>query len=425
MTDSDAIIKIDSLSYGPYGIGRREGQAILTPLTAPGDEVKIRVVERRRNYAVAEMQELLSASPLRQIPPCTYFGKCGGCSWQHVEYSAQLAAKEKNVGEALRRIGKLDEFEQLPIVRSPQEYGYRSRIRLQVDRQNRIGLYRGFSHEIIEIDSCRITDAEADRSLTSLREWIQRLKTRLRQVEIIRGDCGETVFLGEAEGHYFADDEKTSSSFLSRHKQISGLVLLGRAWRRSWGEDKISVSPENGIEIEAAAETFTQVNRSANRILVQKLLSWAEFQGQDRILELYSGAGNFTLPIARRSRDVLAVEANLLSVKQGEINGHSSGLQNIRWLCSPMPKAITQLAKAGTKFCKIVLNPPRSGAKGLEKDLASLGAAKIFYISCNPTTLARDLAGLKKAGYKLKRVQPIDLFPQTFHVETLAEVAAA
>lgn len=170
------------------------------------------------------------------------------------------------------------------------------------------------------------------------------------------------------------------------------------------------------------AEVFTQVNREGNRQLVRELLHWGEFHDQDRVLELYCGAGNFTLPLSRRAREVVAVEDNLRSVENGKFNSRLNQVENIRWTRSHVTRAFKQLHEKGEEFSKIVLNPPRSGAKGLEGDLASLGAEKILYVSCNPSTLARDLAALSKKGYKLKRVRPIDLFPHTFHVETLAEM---
>ncbi|MGH7774210.1 MAG: class I SAM-dependent RNA methyltransferase, partial [Candidatus Binatia bacterium] len=132
-------LTIDSLAYGPYGVGRNEGQVIMVPITAPGDEVEVQTVEERGNHLLAKLLRLIHPSPLRQSPPCPYFGKCGGCPWQHIQYQAQLAAKEKSVGDALRRIGKLDGFELLPILPSPQEYHYRRRIRLQADDQKRLG----------------------------------------------------------------------------------------------------------------------------------------------------------------------------------------------------------------------------------------------------------------------------------------------
>jgi 23S rRNA (uracil1939-C5)-methyltransferase len=171
------------------------------------------------------------------------------------------------------------------------------------------------------------------------------------------------------------------------------------------------------------AEVFIQVNREGNRGLVRELLAWGEFNPRDRGLELYCGAGNFTLPAARRVKEIVAVEGDPRAIDNGRINAQANGLGNIRWIRAHAPRAAAQLREKGATFSKIILNPPRSGATGLERDLAALGAQKILYVSCNPATLARDLAALEKKGYRTLRVRPVDLFPHTFHVETLAEIA--
>ncbi len=416
-------LKINSLAYGPYGVGRNEGQVIMVPITAPGDEVEVQTVEDRGNYLLAKLSRLINPSPLRQSPPCPYFGTCGGCPWQHIQYKAQLAAKEKSVGDALRRIGKLDGFELLPILPSPQEYHYRRRIRLQADDQKRLGFHRAFSRELIEIDSCLIANPQVDRHLSHAREWIRGLRTHIQQMEIIEGDeKGQVVLAGKAEGGFVPEDDSASSRFLETHKEINGLILFGRGWRRSWGQGKLLIRSEDGLRMEIDGEVFTQVNREGNRQLLRELLQWGEFHDQDRVLELYSGAGNFTLSVAMRSQEVVAVEGNPRSVENGKINSRLNRLENIRWVRSHVPRAVKQVREKGERFSKIVLNPPRSGAKELEADLAALEAEKILYVSCNPPTLARDLAALNKKGYKLTRIQPIDLFPHTFHVEALAEI---
>jgi 23S rRNA (uracil1939-C5)-methyltransferase len=182
----------------------------------------------------------------------------------------------------------------------------------------------------------------------------------------------------------------------------------------------ISVKVLSDCTLAVEADVFTQVNPDGNRRILEELLAAAKFQVRDRILELYSGAGNFTLPIAKRVDKVVAIERYRPSVSAGKLNAQRSAIDNIRWICSPVPQAVAQLKKRKDKFTTIILDPPRAGAKGIDNALAALGASKICYISCNPTTLARDLAALAKQGYKLQIVQPIDLFPQTFHVEVLA-----
>jgi 23S rRNA (uracil1939-C5)-methyltransferase len=417
-------LKIDALAYGPYGIGRHAGRVVMVPLTAPGDEIDAVIVEDKGNYAVGALAEIVAPSPARQEPPCPYVGSCGGCPWQMVSYDAQLQAKEKSVADALKRIGKIDDYELLPIVPSPDEYRYRRRIRLHAGAGRKLGFHRLFSHELIEIAACLIATEGADRRIEAAREWAARLESRLVEVEIVESDDGENVVLaGKVDGEVASGDDAVGRRFLEEHPGVAGLVLFGKDRRRAWGCGTISVAPEDGVKMEVDAEVFTQVNRRANRKLVGELVEWGAFAPSDRVLEFYSGAGNFTLPLARRAGAVVAVEGDARAVENGKRNGIENGLKNIRWVQSHVPRAARRLREAGEKFTKIVLDPPRSGAKGLEEDVPALDAEKIFYVSCNPATLARDLAALARKGYAVKRVRPFDLFPHTFHVETLVESA--
>jgi 23S rRNA (uracil1939-C5)-methyltransferase len=416
-------LKIDSLSYGPYGIGRDNRRVVLVPLTAPGDEVEVRIVEERKNYGVGQLLLLVKPSPLRRVPPCPYFGRCGGCAWQHVQYEGQLVAKEKTVADTLRRIGKLDGFELLSILRPAQEYGYRRRIRLQCDGTGRLGFHRALSHELIEIDSCLIADPRLERCLSQAKGWLKRLKTDIGDIEIVAGDRHkELVLAARMKGRFFSEDDAACRDFLRSQDEFIGLILSGPGWHRTWGQEKISVRLEEALTMQVDADLFTQVNREGNSQILGELLRWGEFDRRDRVLELYAGAGNLTLPVARRVGEVVAVERNSRSVENGKTNGQLNRIQNIRWSSSDVCRQVENLARKRERFSKIILNPPSSGAKGIEGDLASMAAERILYLSCNPATLARDLSALSHRGYRLTRVRPIDLFPQTFHVETLAEM---
>ncbi len=425
-TTDNVRLTIDALAYGPYGIGRHEGRAIFVPMTVPGDEAEIRIVEEKKNYATGELVAVVKPSADRREAPCPYVGTCGGCPWQMIRYEAQLDAKAKSVDDALRRIGKLGGYELLPIVASPEEYRYRRRVRLHVDARKRLGFHRAFSRELIEIDSCLIATPETDRRLGAAREWIEGLASKVVEVEIVESDrAGRVALVGKLDGQFAVKDDAASARFLKAHGDVNGLVVFGRNFRRSWGDGKLSLDGCGDLKMEVDAEVFIQVNREANRRLAEELLVWGAFGGDDRVLELYGGAGNFTLPIAQRVQAVVAVEGDKRAVENGRRNAAANGLKNIRWIDAHVPMAAGRLRAAGEKFTKIILNPPRSGAKGLEADLAAFGAEKILYVSCNPSTLARDLAALEKKGYRTRRVRPVDLFPQTFHVETLAELARA
>ena len=393
----------------------------MIPKTAPGDRVAARIVEAKERYSIGEIVRLINPSSLRQDPPCPYVAQCGGCPWQHVRYEAQLVAKQRSVEDALRRIGKLGSFELRPILASPSTYNYRRRIRLQRSAAKRLGFFASFSHDLIEIDSCLIADDKLNRLLGQLRRWSEELITDIEHLEVVTGDeANQIVVVGQSAGKFTSRDSAICERLLKENHLINGLILRGRDWHRTWGEVAISVVPEDGLRVRVDGDVFTQVNSEGNRRLLNELLAAAEFGGEDRVLELYSGAGNFTHSIAKRAGDIVAVEGYRPAIESGRLSAQSNDIANIHWICSPVPAALAQLKKRRERFSQIVLDPPRAGAKGIERDLASLHAEKILYISCNPTTLARDLAALAKQGYSLRTVQPMDLFPHTFHVETIA-----
>ena len=418
---NELTLDIDALSYGPYGIGRHQGKAVMIPKTAPGDTVVARLVEAKERYSVGEIVRIVKAASLRQEPPCPYVAQCGGCPWQHVRYESQLVAKQKNLEDALRRIGKLEAFELKPIIPSPFTYQYRRRIRLQRDGSKRLGFFTSFSHHLIEIDRCLVADDKLNGLIEPLRRWSKQLITDVEHLEVVTGDQpNEIVVVGQSAGAFNSRDSSVCERLLKENHLINGLIVRGRDWRRTWGEVAVSVIPEDGLCVRVDGDVFTQVNSQGNRQLLKELLAAADFNREDRVLELYSGAGNFTHSIAKRVGDIVAVEGYGPAVESGKHSAEAKGITHIRWICSPVPAALAQLKKQRQRFSKIVLDPPRTGAKGLERDLAALAAEKILYISCNPTTLARDLAALSKQGYALRAVQPIDLFPHTFHVEAIA-----
>ncbi len=416
-------LAIDALSYGAYGIGHLSGKAVMIPHTAPGDTVEVRIVESKERYDIGEAIRVLAPSLLRQNPPCPYVGTCGGCSWQHLRYDAQLQAKQQSVVDALRRIGKLGDFDLTPIIPSSEEFYYRRRIRLQIGVNRTLGFYGTASHQLVEIDSCLIADDRLNRALASIRRWVRALATPLEYIEIVAGDePEEIVAVARAIGSFATRDEPACATLAGEAEQIRGLIVAGPDWRRVWGKPTIRVNLLADLSLSLDADVFTQVNSQGNRRILNMLLAAGDFQSNDRVLELYCGGGNFTLPIARQTKEIVAVEGYQSAIANGKLNAQKNGIDNIRWVCSAVPKAVAELKKRRESFAKIVLDPPRAGAKGLDADLSALGARQIFYVSCNPTTLARDLAALTKHGYKLRMVQPIDLFPQTFHVETLAVI---
>ncbi len=434
-------LKIDSLAYGPYGVGRVAGRVVFVPFTVPGDEAKIAIVEEKKGYAIGTLLSLSQPSQQRRVPPCQYIPQCGGCPWQHVSYAEQLKAKERLLREHLHRIGGLSDPPLLPIIPSPNEWGYRHRLRLRFDDEKRLGFYQARSHQVVEIATCLIAEEVVSTHLSLAREWLASLCTTVRRVEIItqgptpreisaRGDSARgipqgtpprVILLGNAEGSFYANDEAVNAAFLQAHPSVAGLILFGRRWRRTWGDTRVALDlGVDGLSVRISQSGFTQVNPAGNRELIAVLLDLGEFCSQQRVLELYCGAGNFSLPIAHRVRELVGVEQNRVSVIDAGENARGQGFTNCRFLCMPAEKSVRALVRQGETFDTVVLDPPRAGAAEVMTDLPQLQARRILYVSCHPATLARDLRILVRHGYRLHRVQPLDLFPHTYHLETVA-----
>jgi 23S rRNA (uracil1939-C5)-methyltransferase len=375
----------------------------------------------KKNYAVGELLEVIAPAADRRDPPCRYAGSCGGCQWQQLDYRAQLAAKQRSVEDALRRIGQIKDLDVLPIAAASEEFGYRRRIRLHVRQDRQIGFTRLFSHDVVAIERCEIASARMNRALEHIRNWYRQSTANFTAMELVAGDDDtELVLVGSAENFLQPSLSKSLGALLVGEAALTGLILAGNGRRQVFGDSRVTIITEPDLRLRVEADVFTQVNAQGNRELVRQMLRAGAFTAGDRILELYCGAGNLTLSLARRTAEVVAVENNALALECGRRNGRQNGIANIQWQLESAPSAAARLARRGERFDKIVLDPPRVGAKGAALDLANLGASTVVYLSCDPATLARDLAGLAQRGYRHIAVQPIDLFPQTFHVEALA-----
>jgi len=414
-------LRIESLAYGIFGVARAEGGVVFVPGTAPGDVVRARVVKEQPGYREAELVEIVERSTVRRTPPCPYVSECGGCGWQHVEYGAQLAAKESVLRETLPRIGKLDPttLDIRPIIGSA-EWAYRHRLTLRVGGEHRLGFYRHHSHRLVEIDECLIGDQAVNRHLGVAREWLRGVSTTVRRLEIASNRAGKVAFVANAEGA-FRHDDAFHEKFLRAHESVAGIVLFGKGWRRTFGKPIVDLEIDGGLVIDTQGG-FTQVNPEGNRKLVAAALEFGAPRADDRVLDLYCGAGNFTLPFARRVREVVGVESEAASVMQARKNADRAGLANCRFIQQEAAAAARALAADGDRFELVVLDPPRSGAAGVVEHLSALATDRVVYVSCNPATLARDLGKLARLGFTIGAIQPIDLFPQTYHLETVVRL---
>ena len=383
-------IEVEITKIVPRGLGLAfaQGCTIFVPLAAPGDRLTARVVETKANSVFAEIENIEIPSPVRIPPPCPYFGSCGGCDFQQMHYSAQLNAKVGIIRDCLDRIGKIENYGEIRVVPSPLEFGYRTRAQWHADiKQKTIGYFRRASHEVIDIEHCPILVPELDTKLQELRsniEWDSISNNRIA-VEAATGDDGSVSVY--------------SAELIESTDQISAKIA--------------------GEKYEYSARSFFQGNRSIVESLVDCAIGGAS---GEKAVDLYSGVGLFTLPLARKFTRVTAVEDNFDAVDLAEINAEHGDLANISFVRDRVDRYVREARSDSADF--VLLDPPRAGgSKDTIRNIARLGPSQISYVSCEPSILARDLRVLIDLGYTIESVTALDLFPQTHHVETVVRLS--
>jgi 23S rRNA (uracil1939-C5)-methyltransferase len=414
MDDAVLDLAVERLTFGPDALAHRDGQVVFVPLAAPGDDVRARIAKRERGYLRAELLDVVRPGPDRIAPPCPAFGRCGGCQWQHVSLPAQRRAKADVVAEQLARIGGLRDVDVRPILAAPDGFAHRARVTL-VAEGRRLGYQRARSHVLEEVAGCPIARPEVERHFGGARRLAENLRTAPTRVTIAEAPGGVALVVALAAAPV-PPDVAATEALLAEHATIRGAVLVNGANRVIVGDPSVRVELEPGLAIEAPADVFAQVNPAANRLLVETVLRLGGFAAGTSVLDLYCGAGNFALPLARRGVRVHGVERDALAVDAARANAARLGL-DARFTAASVADA---LAHGCDPVDGVVLDPPRAGAADAIDALVARAPRRIVYVSCDPATLARDLARLARHGHAVRMVQPVDVFPQTFHVETVS-----
>jgi 23S rRNA (uracil1939-C5)-methyltransferase len=420
---------IESLSHDGRGVARIEGKTVFVDGALAGEQVKFVYSKMHSKYDEGRTIEVLQAANDRVDAKCQHFGVCGGCSLMHMAPEAQLALKQKTLEEHLNHFGNVTPQQWLAPLTGPL-WGYRRKARLGVKyvaKKERVlvGFREKGTPYLALLERCVVLEPRVGERLAELGEMIAKLEgyDRIAQIEVAM------------------DDEHTALVFrnldpLSEQDQ-QALIAYGQAndlwiYLQSGGPDtvtplwpenpQLSYAPEEGLNLEFEPNDFTQVNAGINKKMIQRTMELLEISAEDRILDLFCGLGNFTLPLAKRVTEIVGVEGDEALVRHARNNAAKNGLANATFEQADLTK--TELkdypwAKAG--FNKILLDPPRSGAFEVLHQLAALGAERIVYVSCNPATLARDAGELvNNHGYTLVSTGVMDMFPHTTHVESIA-----
>ena len=441
---SDVPLRIEKIVNGGYGLAHREnGQIALLRHVLPDETVKARILLEKKGFAEAAPIEILAASPHRVPPPCPKYGRCGGCDLQHCDYAQQLQIKKEIIADLFQRDPQRALQQAAPLladpIASPQTSGYRQRLRLQIDENRQAGFRRFHSHQCVPITECLLARTELNRAL-------QQLQAESSFHKILAGTTELELLLNPADTRVFclfhfsrkprSADIKLAEALMATLPAIARIEFHGENFLpcgpiTKEGEDchdrtlQLLLPPFPGhtnksLSLAWEPGGFCQVNLAQNIRLIQTVLDFCRPDADTTVLDLFCGMGNFSIPLAMQSASLLGIEGQGAAIRWARKNSEQAGLTNTLFEKNPIHKRCQTLAAEGQRFDCVIIDPPRQGAPALASSLAALTRKRLIYISCDPATLCRDLGELTHAGFAIKRLQPVDMFPQTHHIETIA-----
>ena len=426
---------ITSLDYESRGVAKLNGKTIFVNNALPQEIAQIRITQDKAHFAEAQVEQIVQPSPYRRAPACPHYGDCGGCAMQHVEFTAQVAMKQRVFEEQLQRIGKVQPESLLPPVYGTP-WHYRSRTRLAVHTSANGKVVLGYqakrSHKIVGISQCLLLPEHVSGCLNLIRDALQDMvnaqpKVGIRSVEISVGEGVTAVNIVSQK----RQPENVLRALAGCLNRAEGGKQIWQVWQQIGNAKPQAVSPhdapplafrlpEFGLTMPFQLGDFTQINLPLNEIMVARAVRYLDPQPHERIADLFCGLGNFTLPLAKRAAEVVGIEGSAALTQRAVANARANGLPNAQFATADLFAATPETLAALGRFDKMLLDPPRAGAFAVVQALhAPFLPQRIVYISCNPATLARDAAVLVGKGYRFTTAGMMNLFPQTSHVEAI------
>lgn len=420
--------RIESLNHDGRGVAHVNGKAVFIEGALPGEQVLFTYVTQRKRYDEAKVEKIIKPSPDRVEPRCAHFNICGGCSLQHLSPAAQIAAKQQVLLDGLKHIGGIVPKAVLAPHTGPS-WGYRRRARLGVKfviKKDKllIGFREKRSSLLADIERCEVLHPTVGGLLPALRELIAGLEAYncIPQIEVAAGDEATALVLRNLVQLSEADLEKLQGFGAAHGMQIYLQPAGPDSVTLIWPE-AATLSyrlPKYDLELFFAPTDFVQVNGAINRTMVERVIELLDPRAHERVLDLFCGLGNFTLPLARHAAQVIGVEGEAKLIQRAQDNAQRNGIRNAEFYAADLSQDLSGQPWAKQRFDKILLDPPRTGALEIIRQLSALDAARIVYVSCNPATLARDARALTENGYTLMSAGVLDMFPHTTHVESIA-----
>ncbi|WP_163329112.1 class I SAM-dependent RNA methyltransferase [Desulfurobacterium thermolithotrophum] len=417
-------IKIEKLVYGGKGLGRYNGRTIFVPQTVPGDVVLVEEVSRKSGYSEAIVKKLLESGESRIKPKCPYFGKCGGCDWQHIEYEAQVKFKRNILEENLQKIGRIKKPNIDEVIPSTSCWNYRNRAQLKV-KNGKVGFFAKGSHQVVDIDRCFLLKEDIQDIMPKLKKLLEELPTEPSEFHIYSSSKNEVLLKIVYSGKF-----KKVNLTIEDVRKILEVNLVGFGIYKVcsdgyperikfFGRD-FTYETVGKFKFRVSADSFFQVNRFQIFNLIDKVSKAAMEHQYNLAGDLYCGVGTLTIPVGRYVHRAFGVEANFSAISDALYNKDINGLRSVNFYCRETEEGLDIVKNHNPDF--VVVDPPRSGlSQRVVRELANLPRLrKIVYVSCNPSTLARDIALFHQYGINMEKAKLIDMFPQTYHVETIA-----
>ncbi|MBQ6815829.1 MAG: 23S rRNA (uracil(1939)-C(5))-methyltransferase RlmD [Clostridia bacterium] len=437
--NDEIILEITSTSTEGFGVGKHGGIAVFVPNTAEGDVALIKILKVKKTYCYGKLLELKTPSPSRTEPDCATFLQCGGCAYRHITYTKECQIKSQKVYDCIKRIGGID-LPPEPIISANNILGYRNKAQLPFAQNHNTGFYALHSHRIVETENCLLSPQVFNEIAATTSRWAKKYNISvyneaantglLRHLYLrIAKATNEIMVVLVING----SDIPFKEELLCELKKFTALksiglninkmqtnVILGNTCKTLYGQDYIT-DILCGVKIRISALSFYQVNRDMTELLYKKAAEYAEPKNKN-ILDLYCGAGTIGLSMADAAKSVTGVEIIPEAINDAKINAQENGLTNTTFICADATVAANDLNNQNYKADVVILDPPRKGCEEQLIKTVATGFApkKVVYISCDPATLARDAKLFDSLGYKLVKYTPVDLFPRTHHIETVA-----
>ena len=436
------VMKIDSLANAGEGVGKIDGFTIFVEGALPQEEIEVLIVKVKKHFAYGKLQKIMTPSPERAEPLCGVSAMCGGCQLQHLSYAGQLEYKTKKVEEALKRIGKIEGVKVLPAIGMQYCWRYRNKAQFPVKNAKgklEIGFYGKRSHRIIDTEKCFLQKEISDEVIAAVRGFLEEYHISIYNEQMHKGLIRHILvrvgfYSGQVMVCIVANGKQLPhcDALIKKLKNIKGMasivlnenrektnVILGQKNHLLWGKAYIEDSI-GSLVFEISPLSFFQVNPVQTKLLYEKALEMAQLKGNETVLDLYCGIGTISLFFAQKAKKVIGVELVPEAIADAKRNAEKNHIENAAFFVGAAEDVIPLFYQKGLRADVIVVDPPRKGCDDkVIETMIEMNPKKIVYVSCDPSTMARDVSKLKQAGYALIAVQPVDQFPMTNHVETV------